>query len=80
MKRNVKIILGVALLVIVLILIFMMVVALDTTIVDTVLLGKTYYTMEANVFETMMIIAMFSTALCAIGAIVMLVSGLRSKN
>ena len=80
MNRNVKIISGVALLVIVMMLSFLLITALDTEILETSIFGKTIYTMEESVFTSVLLVAICSTVLCAIGAIVMIISGLRSKN
>ena len=80
MRRNVKIILGVALLVIVMALSFFLWDAMNAYVLETTILGTTLYTMNAGVFDTIVMVAIASTVLCAIGSIVMIVSGLRSKD
>jgi hypothetical protein len=80
MKRNTKIISGVVLLVIVIILAFLLLEVLNTNVLETTVLGTRLYTMNADSFDSLLLIAMFSTALCGIGALVMIISGLRNRD
>jgi len=59
---------------------FLLIDAMGANVLETTVFGVTLYTMEESVFTSVLLVAMCSTALCAIGAIVMIVSGLLSKN